>query len=250
MTAMRPQRGFQTRDDRPILLKHDYVIMCTCIQRRNLDDPTTWALLLLLICQIESSSDAIDERSGVLMYDAWRNRVESSIVRNASSSHEWYAVMIVDLDHFKSINDRFGHLAGDHVIAAVADVIRTEAHADDLIGRFGGDEFAVLVHVGDQKRRSLEHVAERIRIGVENLALTVTSPTGPMSINGVTVSIGAATSIGVAATSADDSLSEDGLPELTALLWAADEQLYKAKHAGRNTIRVRQPPRNRPGRHR
>jgi diguanylate cyclase (GGDEF)-like protein len=128
------------------------------------------------------------------------------------------SLALFDLDHFKRINDSFGHLAGDVVLRVVAAQVQRTVRAEDVLARYGGEEFVVLV-------RGIEHkgvraLAERVRGCVERLSIPWESRTLK-----VTVSIGVA------------SLSERG-PKGTveALLALADERLYQAKGAGRNRV--------------
>jgi two-component system cell cycle response regulator len=127
------------------------------------------------------------------------------------------SVLLADLDHFKSVNDTYGHLAGDAVLAAVADVLRLHARTADIIGRYGGEEFLLLLPSTDldaacrAARRLLEALANH-PVAMENGGrLTVT------------------TSVGVASLS---ELPEDATPD--SLLALADQRLYEAKAAGRN----------------
>jgi len=124
---------------------------------------------------------------------------------------------MVDIDHFKSVNDTYGHLEGDRVLAAVAEVVRDTVRSSDMPVRFGGEEFAVfLVGRGDGAE-----VAERIRSRVEELRFD-----GPLADRRVTVSLGVATR----------------LPgeSLDAWIGRADAALYRAKESGRNRVVVAQ----------
>ena len=128
------------------------------------------------------------------------------------------AVLLADLDHFKSINDRFGHAVGDHVLQIFAEVASTKLGAGDLIGRLGGEEFAIVLH--DAGRDKGLAIAERIRLSFENAAAEVDGRP-----------VGATVSMGMA-------VCEQGLLDLAALLAKADEALYCAKERGRNRIEV------------
>lgn len=130
--------------------------------------------------------------------------------------HDRPAVMVMlDIDHFKAINDRFGHAAGDVVIVAVATLIRQQRRSTDIAGRLGGEEFAVLL-----PETSLDAaivVAERLRTSIE--ARIVGHEAGSIQFT---------TSIGVAMRRGDETLDQ--------LLARADAALYAAKHAGRNRV--------------
>lgn len=131
------------------------------------------------------------------------------------------ALALIDVDEFKAYNDRYGHLAGDDCLKAVAQVLETEAHrASDLVARYGGEEFAVISPTTDLAGAAA--LAETLRRAVENLAIPhVGSPHGVVSV-----------SIGVAAV-------EPGQAPLGAtLIERADRALYAAKAAGRNRVEV------------
>ena len=125
-------------------------------------------------------------------------------------------VLMIDIDHFKRINDTAGHAAGDRVLIAVAGFLARSIRAVDMIGRLGGEEFAILLT--DTTADGVRLVAEKIRAGVEGLAIDGwTDAHGP-----VTISIGCAPS--------------DAKPTLDDVLNAADEALYEAKRSGRNRV--------------
>jgi len=126
-----------------------------------------------------------------------------------------YAVLFIDIDHFKSINDRYGHETGDQVLQRLAQVLQSSVRETDLLARFGGEEFlAVLPDTG----------AEGAVIIAEKLRLDVADATFPV-VGKLTISVG------VSVAKADDS-NED------VAVRRADESLYKAKREGRNTIRL------------
>jgi len=129
------------------------------------------------------------------------------------------AVLVLDADHFKQINDAHGHPSGDRVLVAVAAAIRTAIRQGDLFGRIGGEEFAlVLPRVS---RREAQAVAERMRKAVANLAVVLESG----NLQRITVSIGVAF----------DPTSRVGLAEMVSL---ADRAMYEAKRAGRDQVVV------------
>ena len=141
-----------------------------------------------------------------------------------SKRHETHlALLLLDLDHFKRVNDTHGHLAGDDVLRDVAALVQRMIRAEDVFARFGGEEFVVLV-------RGIEHAnvgrfAERLRIGVERLEIAVGTSTGTAIVR-VTASVGYAS---MSELQGDDR-DADGLLRL------ADERMYKAKTAGRNRV--------------
>lgn len=129
------------------------------------------------------------------------------------------SVLMLDLDHFKTINDRFGHQVGDAVLQRFAEVASQGVRARDLIGRVGGEEFCVILPGADAT--AAQEVGERLRLLAEReLASVAHCPTGG------TVTIGVAT------------LSPDQYDQIsiTALLKEADEALYFAKAQGRNRV--------------
>ncbi|HZP65418.1 MAG TPA: GGDEF domain-containing protein [Rudaea sp.] len=125
-------------------------------------------------------------------------------------------LLIMDLDHFKRVNDTHGHLCGDQVLTRAAQIIRENAPAGAPIGRLGGEEFALALR--NTSLHDAVQLAERIRAAVAAQAFETREATLP-----ITISIGAAQCLGQPATSAD-------------LLRRADEQLYRAKDEGRNRV--------------
>jgi diguanylate cyclase (GGDEF)-like protein len=148
-------------------------------------------------------------------------------------------VLVLDLDHFKQVNDTYGHLVGDDVLLAVADVLRACVSDDDIVGRFGGEEFVVLVGGGGGQEAVLA-VADRLRCEVADLTVAVDTPDGPLTIAGLTVSVGAAARPDRAAPRR--RAHDDAGGEVLELLHAADTALYTAKRAGRNRVRIGHPP--------
>lgn len=135
-----------------------------------------------------------------------RGRVEESSV----------GLIFADIDHFKRINDTYGHPCGDHVLSCVAQCLRDAVRPDDFLARIGGEEFAVIV-----SRANLEictALAERLRNAVQNLIVEY----GDEFIS-VTMSFGAVT-------------TQDVGCDLEKLLKAADTALYEAKNSGRNQV--------------
>jgi diguanylate cyclase (GGDEF)-like protein len=127
-------------------------------------------------------------------------------------------VLLVDLDHFKSINDRFGHAVGDRVLQVFVEAAAARLGPNDLIGRLGGEEFAIVIY--DSGRDKGLAVAERIRLGFEDAAAEVDGRP-----------IGGTISVGLA-------VAETNLFDIPAVLGQADEALYCAKERGRNRVEV------------
>jgi diguanylate cyclase (GGDEF)-like protein/PAS domain S-box-containing protein len=144
-----------------------------------------------------------------------------SVRREISHSQETggrLVFMMLDIDHFKRINDYYGHQLGDTVIRLVSQSIRSELRASDLLGRIGGEEFAILLVNTDPAAG--ERIGESIRRKVENLEVYADATT-PVYI---TVSIGLA------------EYRPDKDDTIDTLIARADEALYKAKAAGRNSV--------------
>jgi len=128
------------------------------------------------------------------------------------------AVLLIDLDHFKSINDRFGHALGDRVLEMFTDTARKSVRVTDLVGRLGGEEFAVMLY--DTSREKAVAVAERIR---ESFALATKEIDGrPLC---ATVSIGLA-------------FCDQPALDVPEMLAQSDQALYFAKEHGRNRVEV------------
>jgi diguanylate cyclase (GGDEF)-like protein len=171
-----------------------------------------------------------DHKTGLLTAAAWHTRAERELARPAAAPS---AVLVIDLDHFKQVNDRHGHLAGDSVLVAVAAGLRAEVRDQDLVGRFGGEEFVVLlagvdvteVGTDGSEGSNVLAIAERMRAGVAALRVEIPTPDGPLQITGLTASIGAA-------------IHPRHGADVGALVHAADAALYAAKRAGRNTVRL------------
>jgi diguanylate cyclase (GGDEF)-like protein len=133
------------------------------------------------------------------------------------------ACVLLDLDHFKQINDRFGHLVGDRVIVAAAEAFGRSLRAHDALARWGGEEFVVLLPQTDLA--GAESVAERCRSSLDETVID----TGSGTLH-VTVSVGVAAHPEPSASSGDE------------LLRRADEALYRAKKGGRNRVASLPPP--------
>jgi diguanylate cyclase (GGDEF)-like protein len=127
-------------------------------------------------------------------------------------------VLLIDLDHFKSINDRFGHALGDRVLEVFTDAAKHSLHASDLIGRLGGEEFAAIMH--DTTYDDALAVAERLR---ENFAEATQEVDGRQ--------VGATLSVGMV-------FCQEAALDVPELLAQADQALYFAKERGRNRVEV------------
>lgn len=173
-------------------------------------------LNMLLRLYRESTTD---ELTGMMNRRLLMKQLEQARVR-LQTKKKPFAVMLLDLDRFKRINDIYGHLAGDAVLKEVATTLVEELEPDMVMGRYGGEEFAILMHNCADPALAVK-VAERLRIAVE--ARLVKSPTSDELLE-VTVSIG------IAMARVDDTID--------LLVNRADECLYQAKMAGRNCVVV------------
>ncbi|MHC0507447.1 GGDEF domain-containing protein [Achromobacter aegrifaciens] len=148
-----------------------------------------------------------------------RRGLQEALVRSFNSRNAGAArLLLLDVDHFKRINDTYGHQAGDEVICQVADILRFTVRNGDLTGRIGGEEFVAVFLEADGDR--VIHLAERLRASVENQAIKVT---GSDDVLRCTVTIGV-------------SPPFYGAHELEDALREADAALYRGKAAGRNRI--------------
>jgi diguanylate cyclase (GGDEF)-like protein len=163
-----------------------------------------------------------DAKTGLLHAVAWQREADAAI-RRARRYREQLAILLADIDHFKQVNDTHGHLAGDEVLLAAAAALRQRIRAGDLLGRFGGEEFVVLLPRTGAAEAC--QVAERLRAAVGTTSVRTGSGEVPVS---VTVSIGVA------------ALGTHG-NELLELLTAADAALYRAKQGGRDQVSLPPP---------
>jgi diguanylate cyclase (GGDEF)-like protein len=163
---------------------------------------------LHLLSSVDSLTGLHNRRSLML-------RLSDEVERSRSHGHP-FALLMIDVDHFKRYNDAHGHLAGDLVLRTVADVLKSELRADDLAARYGGEEFVVLLPRTDLDRAA--HVAERLRRHAEEATRVAGDETAT-----VTLSVGL-------------SLFPNHASGPEALLREADAALYEAKRSGRNRV--------------
>ena len=181
-----------------------------------------------LVRQLEEDAST-DGKTGLLNAAAWQDKAGRAVLRSERGDRP-VSVLVLDLDHFKRVNDRFGHLVGDQVLAAVAASVRDEVRDEDLVGRFGGEEFVVLLRgaEGEDPRSGARAVAERIRQRIARLRVAVAGGQETVVVTGLTASIGGATA------------PRDG-QDVATLLEVADAAMYEAKRAGRNLVRMGLP---------
>jgi diguanylate cyclase (GGDEF)-like protein len=163
---------------------------------------------------------AVDPLSGAFNRRYFHQRLDEELQR--SRRHDIpVALLMIDVDDFKSVNDAFGHLAGDAIIREVADILRRSVRVFDVCTRFGGDEFAIVMPGSGAE--SARAIAERIRERIDSFR----SQDPALAQSRVTVSIGLATSLPV--------MSGRDLVE------CADRALYLAKRGGKNQVRTITP---------
>jgi diguanylate cyclase (GGDEF)-like protein len=133
--------------------------------------------------------------------------------QRASAEHRPLAVMLLDIDHFKSINDRFGHASGDAVLVRVGEILQACVRRGDLVARWGGEEFLVLLP--DASLEEAREISERIRLEIARTAYSEQR-------------LRVSATIGVAAWCASESLD--------ATIHRADTLLYRGKHQGRDRV--------------
>ncbi|MBQ0926697.1 diguanylate cyclase [Saccharopolyspora endophytica] len=165
---------------------------------------------------------ALDKLTGLADRWGWESKAPE-LLREARQA----ALLLIDLDRFKQINDVWGHQAGDHALVRTAQIVRHAVDEDALVGRYGsygGDEFLVLLPTGSDHA---VQVAETIRSGVRAMVTAVTSTSGESAtLAGMTVSVG------VAVRGPTDGW------DLSSLISSADGALQQAKRAGRDRVCV------------
>jgi diguanylate cyclase (GGDEF)-like protein len=153
---------------------------------------------------------------------SWWNQICEQALERAIGTGSMLGVLILDVDHFKEVNDTYGHVAGDQVLCCVAQAIRAEIRDYDSPGRRGGDEYAIVVP--EVSEPELEAIGERICKRVNTIVVPVTSTGGPATVRNLTVSVGGALYAGT------------GSRTLGELVIAADTALYAAKNNGRGQV--------------
>lgn len=160
-----------------------------------------------------------DGKTGLLTLTAFDELAQGEMSR-ARRTGQPVAVVMLDLDGLKTVNRTHGHLAGDRVVIALAQLLLRSCRQEDLVCRFGGDEFCLLLPGAGVDQAAL--VAERIRATAQGTEVSGLAPGARLSV-----------SVGVAVAAVDD--------DITSLLGRADEGLLRAKGAGGNRVRVVEP---------
>jgi diguanylate cyclase (GGDEF)-like protein len=183
------------------------------LQRENIE--------LIMKNRVLAEVSARDALTG--LYNRWyvMEKIESEMNRSLRHGSP-VALLMLDIDHFKRINDSFGHAAGDSVLKSFGQVLRESCRVYDVPGRYGGEEFCIVLP--ETRIGNTTAVAERIR---QRLAES------RFDVGGDHVSITA--SMGIAGM---DSVADEGIVTSAALIERADRALYSAKHRGRDRIEV------------
>jgi diguanylate cyclase (GGDEF)-like protein len=158
-----------------------------------------------------------DALTNLLNFHAFHEALEKEIQRAKRYGHHLGLIM-ADIDHFKAVNDTYGHLTGDYVLKEVAKFLQNFLRTSDMVARYGGEEFAIILPETSQKDTIL--VAERLRESIESLSIEYENQTLAVNL-----------SFGIAYLETSRSKSK------TDLIKEADIALYQAKREGRNRCR-------------
>ena len=170
------------------------------------------------------AASRVDSKTGLLNAGTWEREAASEVAR-AVRTRTPLALVLIDVDRFKLVNDLHGHLVGDNALRAIARTFKIFLRDYDLAGRFGGEEFALLLP--QTSAADARQIAERVRVHIAETPIRVSDEPGAESLK-VTVSIGVA----ALGTSWERTTGS----QLTDLLAGADRALYQAKNAGRNHV--------------
>jgi diguanylate cyclase (GGDEF)-like protein len=157
-----------------------------------------------------------DDLTRLLRRGAFMNKL-SKLLNSSQSEKKEVHLMMIDVDHFKKVNDGYGHQTGDVVLERVSELIRTYLRPSDLAGRYGGEEIIVAIQGNAMEAAQ---IAERIRTAVEAHTMVSVSDARKFSIT---------LSVGIASTAVFGSEAQE-------LIAQADAALYNAKHSGRNRV--------------
>jgi diguanylate cyclase (GGDEF)-like protein len=170
---------------------------------------------LMVLASTDALTSLLNRHAFVTLVERYLDRMEHQ------QADAEAALLVIDIDHFKQINDTFGHDCGDVALAKVAHAIKDSVREFDVVGRIGGEEFSVLLPGASEERAAA--IAERIRSNVFATDLALAGETRHVSV-----------SVGGVTFDDDRDISE--------LLRTADQRLYAAKRAGRNRVVMQQLP--------
>lgn len=168
---------------------------------------------LLMKYEQESTTDFLTGLNNVRQFDS----VWNTLINNATEKNERLSLLMIDIDHFKKVNDTYGHSIGDKVLAELGKILTSNSRSFDIVSRNGGEEFSVILPDCPQHRAVT--LAERIRENVEAHEFAI-SPTESIHI---TISVGVAT-------------YPETVSDTAEIFVNADDCLYKAKRTGRNRV--------------
>ena len=184
--------------------------------------PTVFLVRRFLIHPSLVAQSRVDSKTGLLNASTWEREAEGELSRSVRTRSPM-AVALVDIDHFKAVNDTYGHLTGDRVLKAVANILTGQLRDYDRAGRFGGEEFVLLLAQATEDEACC--IAERLRRRIGEMTVPVSDSPGAACVR-LTVSIGVT------------AMKAGRIRELTDMLAAADSALYQAKQAGRDRVSV------------
>ena len=202
------------------------VLVTYCVATNPLLAPAALPVVTLLqrsLRHVQLLNDSrADSKTGLLNAATWEREATVEVAR-AVRTKTPLAVALLDIDRFKVINDTYGHLAGDQVLKELARSLENALRDYDRAGRFGGEEFSVLL----PQTRAVDafRIAERVRANIAGLSVIVPGATGGERVH-VTVSIGVA------------ALDSGSKREYSELMAAADAALYRAKSGGRDQVQM------------
>ncbi len=164
----------------------------------------------------------IDTLTGVNNRFFWEQRIDEELDRS-NRTQQPLTCLFLDIDWFKKVNDKYGHQAGDYVLAEVAGTIKRQLRSNDVLARYGGEEFVALLSNIDEVKA--DEISERIRLAIDQLELDYNGQSIPVTI-----------SIGSASYQPDPAFSCTTSDIAEALIKKADSALYLAKEKGRNRV--------------
>lgn len=184
--------------------------------------PTVLLIRRFLVHPILVAQSRVDSKTGLLNMPTWEKEAESEFSRSVRMGNAM-SVALVDIDHFKAVNDTYGHLVGDRVLKALAESLTSHMRDYDKAGRFGGEEFVLMLAQANEGEAC--RIAERLREHVGQMSVPVSDAAGAACVR-LTVSIGVT------------SMEAGSARELSDMLTSADSALYRAKRTGRNRVCV------------
>ncbi|MBO0803264.1 MAG: GGDEF domain-containing protein [Nocardiopsaceae bacterium] len=184
--------------------------------------PTVLLVRRFLVFPVLMAQSRVDSKTGLLNVSTWEREAEAELSRAVRTGSS-VSIALVDIDHFKAVNDTYGHLVGDRVLKALADALTGQLRGYDKAGRFGGEEFVLLLAQATEEDAC--GIAERLRKYVGDMAVPVSDAPGSACVR-LTISIGVT------------AMEAGHARDLTDMLAAADSALYQAKQAGRNRVSV------------